>query len=118
MRSAPTRKSLILLLLPFLLSCGSLREKDERPESDLEVLRRGVETMLPTRDPAGDIKRAEDAENFEQAWSLLLDFEDVDFLHEQDKRRAVEFVNKAVEHLREARRPCTRWEKWTNRRNC
>ena len=78
----------------------------------------GVKTMLPTRDPAGSVKRAEDAEDFEEAWNLLLDLEDVDYLHEGDKIRTINFVEKAAARIKQARQPCGFWDKLFNLREC
>jgi len=78
----------------------------------------GVEAMTKPREPAGEIKRSEDAATTGQAWNLLLDLEDVDFLHEQDKLSLRDFVTKAVERIKEARQPCSRWDNLFNRRGC
>lgn len=118
MQSAKTRLWLTLPALLFLSGCATSPDNGGKRESDLDVLMLGVETMLPPRDPAGPVKRAEDAENFEDAWNLLLDLEDVDYLHEQDKQRTVDFVTKAVERIKQSRRPCTFWDNLFNRRTC
>ena len=78
----------------------------------------GVRTMLPPRTPAGDVKLAENAETTEQAWNLLLDLEDVNYMHSEDKRRAIKFVTESVELIREARQPCGFWDKVLNRGTC
>lgn len=61
--------------------------------------------MLPARDPSGPIQLAEQTETTEEAWLLLLDLEEVDWLHEQDKVRVIGFVNSAVERIKESRQP-------------
>lgn len=77
-----------------------------------------VETMLPPREPAGDVKLAEHAATVDDAWTLLLDLEDVDYLHEQDKLRTIDFVRRAAERIEQARRPCTGWDRFWNLREC
>lgn len=111
MRSVMTRLSLIWLLSLSLSACVTSPDSGEKPESDLDVLVMGVEAMLPPRDPAGDVKRAEDAATVEDAWTLLLDLEDVDYLHERDKERAVEFVQRAADRIKLARNPCGFWRR-------
>lgn len=109
---------LISLLLPFLSGCGSSRAPGVKQESDLAVLVMAVETLLPPREPAGDIKLAENAVTVEHAWTLLLDLEDIDYLHEQDKLRTIEFVRRATERIEQARRPCSGWDRFWNLREC
>lgn len=104
---------LILLSLP---SCATSPGHGE--SSDLAVLTMAVETLLQPREPAGDIKLAENVTTTGQAWNLLLDLEDVDHLHETDKLRAVEFVRRAAARIEQSRRPCSRWDRLWNLREC
>lgn len=100
-----------------LLACASSPERDARQESDLAVMVMGIKALLPPRDPAGAL-RAEDVTTTGDAWNLLLDLEDVDYLHEQDKLRAIEFVTSAARHIEQSRRPCTGWDRFWNLREC
>ena len=54
----------------------------------------------------------------EEAQNLLLDLEDLDWLHEQDKKAAIDFVTKAAARIKESRRPCTTTDKLFNLREC
>lgn len=78
----------------------------------------GVEAILVRREPAGELKRAEDAATTGQAWNLLLDLEEVDYLHETDKAAARDFVRKAAARIGESRRVCNRWDRLWNLREC
>lgn len=78
----------------------------------------GVETMAQTRDPAGEIKRLEDAATTGEAWNLAADLEDVDWLHEQDKARIVTFVGRAADRIKLARQPCGFWKELWKSKQC
>lgn len=118
-RGAMTQALLLGLTLLFLSACGSLPERGVSSESDLDVLVMGVEEMAVEREPASDVKRAEDVQTTGEGWSLLLALEDVDWLHEDDKARIVRFVKRATDRIREARNPpCSLWERLTRRREC
>lgn len=102
------RALLIGAMMLFLSGCATSPVSGDSHGSDLEVLRLGVQAMLPTRDPAGEVQLAENAETNDEAWTLLLDLEEVDWLHEQDKLRVIGFVNAAVDRIIESRQPtCT-----------
>ena len=106
-----TRLSAIGLILAFLTSCATSPASGDSHGSDLAALVTGVETLAQPREPAGNIKRAEDVSTNGEAWTLLLDLEDVDWLHEQDKERIVEFVQRAVARIQQAREPCGWWRR-------
>ena len=74
--------------------------------------------MLPQRVPAGEIKLAEDAEVFEDAWNLLLDLEDLNYQHGKDKERTIEFVRQYVERMRLVRNPCGFWKRTFRPSHC
>lgn len=118
MRSVMTLLLCLLFASASLTACGTLPAKDASQGSDLDVLVLGVKTLLGKREPAGTVKRAEDAQTVEQVWELTLDLEDVDWLHEQDKARAIDFTEKAAERIKASRRTCTRWDRLFNRREC
>lgn len=110
---------LSFLILLFLSACGTSPVKDDLPASpELDVLVLGVETMAKKREPAGDVKRAEDAQNVGDVWGLAMDLEEVDWLHEEDKLNIVEFVTKAVERIKESYRECSQLDRFLNRREC
>lgn len=113
-----TRLFALGAILVFLTACASSPAKDARHASDLDVLVMGVEAMAQPREPAGDVKRAEDARTNDEAWGLLLDLEDVDWLHEYDKRRIVDFVKKATDRIKRSRQPCGWWKSLVNRSEC
>lgn len=117
MRNVILQSALGTLFL-FLTGCATSQGNGVQQESDLAVLVMAVETLLPTREPAGDIKLAEDAVTTGDAWNLLLDLEDVDYLHETDKLRTVEFVRRAAVRIEQSRRPCSRWDRLWNLREC
>lgn len=111
--SAPTTRLFALgLMLLFLPACGSLHVRADAPATDLQVLKLGVEAMTQPRNPQGPVARAEDAETTGQAWGLLLELEDVDYLHEQDKQNVRAFVNKAVDAIAASRVGPCRWWQW------
>ncbi len=118
MPSALNPKWLIGLAALFLSACATSPERDGKQESDLAVLVIGVESMLPPRDPAGPIQLVEQAEVTEDVWNLALDLEEVDYLHEADKVRTIEFVRKAAARIGEARQPCSFWDRLFNRGTC
>lgn len=118
MRSAMILLLASLALALFLSGCVTSPARGVSHASDLDVLVLGVKAMLAPREPAGTVKLAEDAENVEQAWGLLLDLEEVDWLHEQDKLRTIDFVMKGVERIKESRRPCSTVDKLFNLREC
>lgn len=118
MQSAKILLLLSGLIVAFLPGCVSSPARGDSTASDLDVMVLGVQALLRKRSPEGEVKRAEDAVTTEQAWTLLLDLEDIDFLHEQDKEITVEFVTKAAARIKESRRPCTTFDHLFNRREC
>lgn len=113
-----TKLLLTGLMLLFLNGCATSQGNAESTGSDLEILVMAVEAMLPERSPAGDVKHAEDATTTGTAWNLLLDLEEVDFLHEQDKIQTKDFVRKAAARIAESRRVCNKWDRLWNLREC
>lgn len=101
----------------FLASCGSLPARDVKPETDLEVLRLGVEQLTRERQPTGAIQRAEDAQDGEQLFGLTIALEDTNWLQNDDKRRIREFVDKATRRIALSRLPSCSWYEFAcNRR--
>lgn len=79
----------------------------------------GVQTMTKPREPEGDLKNPEDVQTGEEAWNLLLDLDDIKYLLNRDKQNIREFVEKAVDRIKESyKAPCSRWDKLLNRREC
>lgn len=112
-------RSLVLgLMLLSLTACGNKLVRDASRGSDLDVLVMGVETMAQSRQPAGDIKRAEDATTTGEVWNLALDLEDANWLHDQDKARIVSFVGRAADRIKLARQPCGFWKGLWDRGDC
>lgn len=72
--------------------------------------------MAQPREPTGSIKKSTQVRTNGQAFDLMLDLEDVDYLHEIDKVKIVEFVDKAMTRIALARNPCW-WFEISCRRN-
>jgi hypothetical protein len=92
-----------------LLSCGTLPARDVRPATDLDLLTIGVEELTREREPQSRVTRAEDVTTVEEAGELLIALEDVDWLHEDDKRRLRRFVTRSVERIRISLEPPCQW---------
>lgn len=106
-----TRLFAIGLLLLSLSACATSPASGEKSVSDLDVMVMGVEALAQPREPSGDVKRVEDAATAGQVFNLALDLEEVDWLHEEDKKRIVWFVQRATERIKTARNPCSWWER-------
>lgn len=76
----------------------------------------GVETMTEPR--GTELARPEDVTNNEEAWSLLLDLDDVKYLSNRDKEGIRTFVRKAVARIKESRRTCSSFDRLFNLREC
>lgn len=119
-RHPHVKTSLLLIgaLSLFLSACGTSPVRADAPATDLEVMRLGVEALTQPREPAGEVQRSEDAATAGQAWDLLLDLEDLDYLHEQDKHRLRVFVNKSLDAIAASRaEPCRWWQRACHARN-
>lgn len=79
----------------------------------------GVQTMTKPREVEGDIKNPEDVQTGEQAWSLLLDLDDIRWLSNRDKAGIREFVEGAAERIKQSyKAPCSWWGNLWNREGC
>lgn len=116
MRNVKILPLLIGLLSLCLSACATSPAKDASHESDLDVLVLGVETMTEPR--GTELKNPEDTKDNEEAWSLLLDLDDVKYLSNRDKAGIRSFVQKAVERIKTSRRTCSTFDRWFNLREC
>lgn len=104
-----TRTFALLLITLFLSACATSRAPVEKHATDLELVRLGVEALLPRREVAGDVKRIEDAADGGQAFTFGMDAEETIWLQQQDQARAVDFVRKATAAIAESRQPTCAW---------
>lgn len=116
MRNGMIRLLLLGALSLFLSACATSPAKDASHESDLDVLVMGVQTMTEPR--GNELKNPEDVRDTEEAWNLLLDLDDVKWLSNRDKAGIRDFVERAVERIKESRRSCSTWDRILNRREC
>lgn len=76
----------------------------------------GVNTMTEPR--GTDLKNPEDVVDTEEAWSLLLDLDDVKWLSNRDKLGIRKFVSSAVDRIKVSLRKCSKWDRLFNLREC
>ena len=101
-----TLRLLIVAISLCLMGCGSLRVKDGLPASDLEALRSEMHKRLKPRVMAsGKTYCIELARNAEQYDDCAADLEEYSWLSENDKKRALEFLDEAIDKLQ----PVKRW---------
>lgn len=72
----------------------------------------GVTALAKDRKPQGNIQRMEDAKDGGEVYNYGLDLEDVNWLHYEDKKAIVEFVNKSVDVIEKSRDPPCKWRPW------
>ena len=116
MRSKMILWFVIGLISLFLSGCATSPARDASQGSDLDVLVMGVQSMTEPR--GNDLKNPEDVQSNEEAWSLLLDLDDIKWLSNRDKASIRGFVEKAVERIKVSRRVCTGWDRLFNLREC
>lgn len=84
--------------------------RDDSPASDLTALKSSAERHLaPRRLPNGRLYCVELAETERAQDDCALDLEDLAYLSEQDKARALELIRKGVKRLELSRLPTCSW---------
>lgn len=96
-----------VLILLFLTACASRSVRDDSPASDLDALVSSVSRDLQPRTlQNGKEYCAELARTQRQQDACTAELEDVVFVSNRDKERAMKTLGIGVERLRLARAPC------------
>jgi hypothetical protein len=105
-----TQHWLIVLAALFLPACGTQPVRDDSPASDLAALKANAERHLAPRTlPNGKVYCVELAETERAQDDCALDLEDLAYLSEQDKARALVLIRQGVKRLELSRLPTCKW---------
>lgn len=100
---------LVGALVVSLSACATSHVAGTARDTDLELLRLGVDALTTPRQSAGAIQHPHQARSEDELMAVALDLDDLSWLAEADKARTRAFVHSAVEAIRVSRVPACAW---------
>lgn len=108
---------LLLAALLFLTACATSPASGEQRATDLELLRLGAIALSQDREPSGDIRRLEDADDFGEVYDYALDLEDTKALLHSDNHALINFLTNGLAAIERGRSvQCRAWQFMCKRR--